>query len=135
MTEKVAAPKPTETTTAPKMKQYSLEEIKKHNTEDDCWIAIHGKVYDLTKFLDDHPGGPDVMTDEAGTDGTGEFENVGHSEGAREQLAEYLIGEQKDYVPTWSDDGSDSGVPMWLFPLLAIVVGILYKVFVLDAAA
>lgn len=31
---------------------FTLEEIKKHNTENDCWIVIHDKVYDVSKFLD-----------------------------------------------------------------------------------
>ena len=37
----------------------SLEEVKQHNTAEDCWIAIHSKVWDITHFINQHPGGPD----------------------------------------------------------------------------
>ena len=35
----------------------SLEELQMHATQDDCWVAIDGKVYDFTDFLEDHPAG------------------------------------------------------------------------------
>lgn len=37
-------------------KLVTLEELGKHNTSADCWIAIHGNVYDVTAFLPEHPG-------------------------------------------------------------------------------
>ena len=49
---------------APRM--ISAEELAKHTAYDDCWMAIQGKVYDLTKFMDDHPGGDEVLKDSAG---------------------------------------------------------------------
>jgi len=35
----------------------SVEEISKHNTPDDCWIVVDDKVWDITEFAPDHPGG------------------------------------------------------------------------------
>lgn len=32
-------------------------ELQKHDSRDDCWIAVHSKVWDLTDFIDEHPGG------------------------------------------------------------------------------
>jgi len=35
----------------------SVEEISKHNTLEDCWIVVDGKVWDMTEFAPEHPGG------------------------------------------------------------------------------
>lgn len=42
------------------IKTYTLADVAKHASEKDLWMVIHDKVYDLTKFLDEHPGG-DIM--------------------------------------------------------------------------
>ncbi|ODV76298.1 Cyb5p, partial [Cyberlindnera jadinii NRRL Y-1542] len=73
-------------------KVYTFDEISKHNTKDDLWMVIDGKVYDCTAFLDEHPGGEEVMTDCGGIDATGPFDDIGHSEEAREMLEPMLIG-------------------------------------------
>ena len=52
----------------------SLSELSKHTTEEDCWVAVHGKVYNLTKFLDEHPPGAQSILDYAGTDATEIFD-------------------------------------------------------------
>jgi len=49
-------------------------------------------VYDVTKYLDDHPGGAEVMLDVAGTDADEFFEDIGHSKEARAELKTHLIG-------------------------------------------
>ena len=71
---------------------YTPEEVAKHNTVEDCWIVISGKVYDVSGYLDDHPGGGEVISDLAGNDTTEDFDDVGHSEEAIEQLADFMIG-------------------------------------------
>lgn len=53
------------------------------------------KVYDVTKYLDDHPGGAEVMLDVAGQDADEFFEDIGHSKEARQELKKYLIGTLK----------------------------------------
>ena len=32
-------------------------ELERHTTAEDCWIVVHSRVYDITAFLDEHPGG------------------------------------------------------------------------------
>jgi len=55
-------------------------------------MLIDGKVHDITAFLDDHPGGDEILLDATARDATQEFEDVGHSGEARAQLAEMVIG-------------------------------------------
>jgi len=47
-----------------------MSEVKKHTTKASTWVVLHGKVYDLTAFLADHPGGEDVVLKWAGKDAT-----------------------------------------------------------------
>lgn len=77
------------------VKVYTTAEVAKHNSSSSCWIIIHGKVYDVTNFALEHPGGGDLLLDEAGTDCTEKFESQGHSEDAIKLLKDYLIGSVK----------------------------------------
>ncbi|KAI8987706.1 cytochrome b5-like heme/steroid binding domain-containing protein [Mycotypha africana] len=52
------------------LSRYTLDDLKKHKTEDDAWTAIHGKVYNITPYLKFHPGGVRDLMRCAGRDGT-----------------------------------------------------------------
>lgn len=54
-------------------KQFSLQEVSRHNKEHDCWIIIDNKVYDVTNFLSIHPGGKRVIIPYAGKDASKVF--------------------------------------------------------------
>ena len=43
-----------------------LSALAAHGSRADCWMAHNGLVYDVTKFLEDHPGGPEIMMEHAG---------------------------------------------------------------------
>ncbi|KIW87384.1 uncharacterized protein Z519_12020 [Cladophialophora bantiana CBS 173.52] len=58
------------------MKKLKGSEVARHNNRRSCWIALYGKVYDITDFLDAHPGGPQVLLRSAGQDATAEYESV-----------------------------------------------------------
>ncbi|XP_022621123.1 cytochrome b5-like [Seriola dumerili] len=123
-------------------KYYTLEEIRLHNMSNDTWLIINDKVYDITSFLEEHPGGEEVLLEQAGADATESFEDVGHSTDAREMLQQYYIGElhmddrkkenTKDDVHV-TNSGEYSSWTMWLIPAIAAaVVGIMYRYYVFE---
>jgi len=67
----------------------SKDEVAKHNTEKDCWVILNGKVYDVTAFLPDHPGGKKAIVLYAGKDASEEF-NMLHNANV---LTKYLPAE------------------------------------------
>lgn len=76
-----------------KKKLYSKEEVSLHIKEDDCWIIIDNKVYDITKYISLHPGGDYILKKNAGKDATIGFNKARHSRRASELLAKYYIGD------------------------------------------
>ena len=71
----------------------SISEIKKHNSRDDCWSIVSGKVYNLTSFVQQHPGGIELIASICGTDGTAAFSNQhGSSTKPNNVLAGLLLG-------------------------------------------
>lgn len=72
---------------------YTLDQIKTHDQPHDLWMIIFNKVYDVTDFCKDHPGGAEVMFDCGGVDATEAFEDVAHSDVAVQMLGPYYLGE------------------------------------------
>ncbi|GJC80764.1 putative cytochrome b5 [Colletotrichum liriopes] len=80
------------------MKIYTVAELEKHHDVSDLWVSIREKVYDVTSYVDDHPGGIEVLKDVAGSDGTESFEYVGHSEDAWKALQGFQVGILEGYI-------------------------------------
>ncbi|ETO08597.1 hypothetical protein RFI_28790 [Reticulomyxa filosa] len=57
------------------LKEYSLAEVAKHCTKDDCWIVIQGYVFEVTEYIPYHPGGEHILK-AAGKDGTTYYTNI-----------------------------------------------------------
>lgn len=72
---------------------YTIDEVARHNHAQDLWLVMHGEVYDITKFLTEHPGGEEVLLQLAGQDATECFDSVGHSEEAINLRKNFKIGE------------------------------------------
>ncbi|XP_013112079.1 cytochrome b5 [Stomoxys calcitrans] len=73
---------------------YTLCEIKENNGRNGkpVWIIVKGIVYDVTKFIKEHPGGEDLILEYAGKDATKAFNDVGHSIDAIHDMKLYKIG-------------------------------------------
>ncbi|CAO3632618.1 unnamed protein product [Cunninghamella echinulata] len=100
-------------------KIYTHEEIAVHNTRDNLWMIIDNKVYDITPFIDEHPGGEEVLIDE----------------GARDATVKYLIGEvDPASVPvkvtspnsTNAHDNKPEGNPLRVLLPILVLLGIVY---------
>ncbi|TQN70641.1 Cytochrome b5, partial [Colletotrichum shisoi] len=92
------------------MEQFSQGELARHHDVGDLWVSIRGKVYNLSGYVDDHPGGVEVLKDVAGSDGTESFEYVGHSEDAYKTLQRFQIGVLEDHT---INEGSDGLAKAW----------------------
>jgi cytochrome b involved in lipid metabolism len=81
---------------AEKTRVISHQELARHNTADDCWMAIEGNVYDFTSYIPLHPTPPQIMTDWCGKEATEPFNTKGygrpHSPAAVAMLPKYLVG-------------------------------------------
>merc|ERR1719495_67408 len=80
-----------------KLKEFSLDEIKKHNKEGDLWLIVGNRVLDVSKF-EDHPGGPDVLEGVGGEDASEEFDQIAHSNAAIKQTEDWRIGKVKGEI-------------------------------------
>jgi cytochrome b involved in lipid metabolism len=74
-------------------KAITLADIGQHAAAASCWAAVGGKVYDLTKWISSHPGGPNRIIGMCGKDATATFQSQhGPSDPAVGILKGYLIG-------------------------------------------
>ncbi|KAJ7512072.1 oxidoreductase [Mycena galericulata] len=92
---------------------YTAEDVAAHSSQSNCWVSRHGKVYNVSKFINDHPGGDDIILKYAGKDVAAAMagedgEEHEHSDSAYEMLEEYQIGKlgteetilRDDFEPT-----------------------------------
>ncbi|KAJ3276547.1 fatty acid alpha-hydroxylase [Terramyces sp. JEL0728] len=78
---------------------FSNEEVAAHHTTASVWVAISGKVYDITEFMEDHPGGDEILLQYGGKDITQVLQDPNehlHSDSAYEMLTQYYIGDLEE---------------------------------------
>lgn len=78
-----------------KIRDVTPEELKKHNKDGDVWITLRGKVYNVSAYLDFHPGGVDELMRGAGKDATSLFDEIHKYVNAESMLEKCYIGKLK----------------------------------------
>lgn len=99
------------------------------------------QVYDVTPFMDEHPGGDEVLLAVTGKDATSDFEDIGHSESAREMMEKYHIGEIDDstipakrtfvphqQVPHGPDKDNDFLIKILQFLVPIMILGLAFAI-------
>mmetsp|Transcript_50559 Transcript_50559/g.161742 ORF Transcript_50559/g.161742 Transcript_50559/m.161742 type:complete len:128 (-) Transcript_50559:533-916(-) len=76
----------------PRNGKFTREEVAKHGSRDDLWVIIHDKVYDITDYVDEHPGG-DAILSNAGGDSTEKFFGPQHPQRVFDMIDDFEIGE------------------------------------------
>ena len=71
---------------------YTKDEVSKHKTQDDLWLIIDGAVYDVTEYVDEHPGGVAAIMKNAGGDASEGFHGPQHPSRVMDIVDEYKIG-------------------------------------------
>lgn len=136
-TARAHATPPATMATTKQFTRKEVEALKQQNKRDTVFI-IDNLVYDVTQFLDEHPGGHEVLQNAAGGDASEDFEDVGHSLDAKQLMKKYQVGElvAADRVEikkkriTWDEYKADTEPGFfgsWKFPLLAgLLATVLY---------
>ena len=71
---------------------YTKDGVSKHKTQDDLWLIIDGAVYDVTEYVDEHPGGVAAIMKNAGGDASEGFHGPQHPSRVMDIVDEYKIG-------------------------------------------
>ncbi|XP_008431082.1 cytochrome b5 reductase 4 isoform X2 [Poecilia reticulata] len=82
--------------------EVTQEELQKHNKREDCWTCIRGMVYNVTPYMDYHPGGEEELMKAAGIDGTDLFDQVHRWVNYESMLKECLVGRMTTKAATAS---------------------------------
>lgn len=80
-------------------KEFTEEEVAKHNKADDCWVIVKNVVMDLTSFLDNHPGGRESIVKYAGQDATESFDMLHEDNVIARYAPECVLGRVKGKTP------------------------------------
>ncbi|XP_060813756.1 cytochrome b5-like [Bombus pascuorum] len=125
-------------------KQYTRSEVVGLNCKEKTLLIIHDNVYDLTSFLNEHPGGEEVLLEHGGKDASEDFDDVGHSTDALNLMNKYKVGElvesekngstpKQTWPSNYSKDGKnkpDQGIsPLLWVGGLVVIMGIAYFVY------
>ncbi|KAK8017785.1 hypothetical protein PG993_014111 [Apiospora rasikravindrae] len=88
--------------------------VARHASPDDCWMVVNGRVYDLTKFAPEHPGGADIIYTWAGKDASAIYNEFHTPQRIESELpAAEKLGEldESTVTETWRQQSSSTPTP------------------------
>ncbi|XP_028176187.1 cytochrome b5 [Ostrinia furnacalis] len=126
---------------AGEVRKFTRQEVAARDTKASNTFIIDNYVYDVAQFLDEHPGGHEVLVNAAGKDASEDFEDIGHSLDAKDLMKKYRIGElvdedkkqaKKSAQVNWHPSATAAAEPgfvgSWKFPVvLGILATVLYS--------
>lgn len=136
---KVEAPK-TPWITAAEVEERSKPRKAEKDAQAEEFI-IHGKVYNITEYRNEHPGGSEIFKEVDGKDATSTFEEYYHSKDAREIVKKYEVGTVKGTTKEdWdkldsAEGGGGGGGSSLIIPLLVIIIAVLWKLEIINFGA
>jgi cytochrome P450/NADPH-cytochrome P450 reductase len=114
------APPPDQVIERPEaLPEYGWDEIRRHDRPGDYWIVFGGFVYDVSEWIDEHPGGAEPFLASLGRDATAAHAAAQHSQDALALAERYRIGRLRDTAATAVDDEPLLEIPYairWLVP-------------------
>ena len=75
--------------------QWTVEEVARHSAPTDLWLIIDGRVFDVTDFVEEHPGGFEAIMRRPGADNSEGFNGPQHPEKVQQLIGEYYVGRLK----------------------------------------
>ncbi|NXF43986.1 NB5R4 reductase, partial [Oceanites oceanicus] len=110
------------------------DELAKHNKKEDCWICIRGFVYNVTPYMEYHPGGEDELMKAAGTDGTDLFDQVHRWVNYESMLKECLVGRMaiKPIAAPKGEGFKNEIISIMLYSKTVLILIVFSKLLALD---
>lgn len=109
------------------MRTINGSELAEHKSRESCWLAVHGKVYNVTDFLDAHPGGAGLLLKSSGGDATSAYESIHNPELIEETLPEEaLLGEvdSSSVLEQPSQQAQEAAEPEPEYPALSSIINV-----------
>uniref|UniRef100_A0A1A8S5U7 Cytochrome b5 reductase 4 n=1 Tax=Nothobranchius rachovii TaxID=451742 RepID=A0A1A8S5U7_9TELE len=100
--------------------EVTQEELQKHNSRGDCWTCIRGMVYNVTPYIDYHPGGEEELMKAAGIDATDLFDQVHRWVNYESMLKECLVGRLATKAAAAHKAATPASPPTGLAPPAAV---------------
>jgi len=92
------------------LRPISPDEVRRHNKAHDCWMSLHGKVYNIGPYLHYHPGGMEIMKESMGKDASILYDKYHRWVNAEGLIGPLLIGYLTDETKKENENNNVSNI-------------------------